>query len=128
MPSSTSPRAWHDARRTAALWAGILVGPIAWATLLETNYVLSYVSCEARHDWYLHAAVVVAVLVVAWGGWMAWRSGPAQDDEGRSHPVTSATSESRSRWMSIAGVMLSAWFILVILAMEIPILVLRTCQ
>jgi hypothetical protein len=110
------------------LWAGLLAGPVVWATLLETNYVLAYVSCEARHDWYLHAAVVVAVLIVALAGWLAWRSGPAEDDQRRSHPVTSATTESRSRWMSMAGVMLSAWFILVMLAMEIPILVLRTCQ
>ena len=28
MPSSTSRPAWHDARRTAALWTGLLAGPI----------------------------------------------------------------------------------------------------
>jgi hypothetical protein len=30
--------------------------------------------------------------------------------------------------MSMVGVALSMWFILVILAMEIPVLVLRTCE
>jgi hypothetical protein len=128
MPSSTSRPAWHETRRTAALWAGLLAGPIVWAALLETNYVLSYVSCETRHEWFFHVALAAAVLLVAAAGWFAWRSGPADDDQRRSHPVTSATAESRSRWMSIAGVLLSVWFILVMLAMEIPILVLRTCQ
>ena len=128
MPSSTSRPAWHDTRRTAALWAGVLAGPIVWAALLETNYVLAYVSCESRHTWFLHVAVLTAVALVGFAGWLAWRSGPAEDDHRRSHPVTAATAESRSRWMSIAGVMLSAWFLLVMLAMEIPILVLKTCQ
>jgi hypothetical protein len=86
------------------------------------------VSCESREEWFLHAAALVAIALVALAGWGAWRYGPPRNDERRSHPVTPATAESRSRWMSIAGVTLSLWFILVILTMEIPVLVLRTCQ
>jgi hypothetical protein len=128
MPSFISRHEWHEPRRIAALWTGLLAGPVVWFALLETNYVLSYVACETRHTWMLHVATAVAVLLVAGAGWLAWGAGPAEDDQRRSPPVTRATSESRARWMSLAGVAVSGWFILVILAMEIPILVLRTCD
>jgi hypothetical protein len=128
MPSYISRHEWHEPRRLAALWAGLLTGPVVWFALLETNYVLSYVACERRQTWMLHAAIAVAVLLVALSGWLAWGAGPAEDDQRRSPPVTRDTSESRARWMSISGVVVSAWFILVILAMEIPIVVLRTCD
>ena len=128
MPSYISRHEWHDPRRQLALWAGLLAGPVVWSALLGLNYMLSYVACETRQTWPLHLATAVAVAVVAAAGWMAWRGGPAENDQRRSPPVTRATSESRARWMSIAGVLTSAWFILVILAMEIPILVLRTCD
>ena len=128
MPSSTSRHAWHDPRRTVALWIGLFAGPVLWFTVLEANYVLSYVACESRQKWFLHAVTLVAVAAVGAAGLLSWRSGPAENSEHPAPPVTHATSESRARWMSIAGVVLSLWFMLVILAMEIPILVLRACE
>ena len=127
MPLSTLRHAWYEPRRAAALWIGILAGPVVWFSLLEANYVMSYVACEARQTWFLHAATFLSAALVAGAGWLSWRSGPAESDDRRSPPVTSATSESRARWMSIAGVVTSAWFILVILAMEIPLLLLGGC-
>lgn len=128
MASSTSRPAWHEPRRIAALWAGVLAGPIVWFTLLEVNYVLSYVSCESRQKWFLHLAVALSVVLVAAAGYLAWRYGPPEDTQDRTPPVTRSTSEIRSRWMAMAGVGLSIWFILVIVAMEIPIVILRVCQ
>jgi uncharacterized membrane protein YebE (DUF533 family) len=112
----------------AALWAGLLTGPLAWLALLETNYVLAYAACETQQKWFLHAATLAAVGLVAAAGWWAWRSGPPEDDQRHAPPVTRATSESRARWMSLAGIALSAWFILVMLAMEIPILIHHACD
>lgn len=106
----------------------MLAGPLVWFAILEADYVMSYVACESRHTWFLHAANLLSVALVAAAGWLAWRSGPAASDEHPTEPVTRATSESRARWMSMVGVALSMWFILVILAMEIPVLVLRTCE
>jgi hypothetical protein len=45
-----------------------------------------------------------------------------------THPLSDETRRQRSRWMSLAGVAFSIWFIVVILAMEVPIIVLRECQ
>jgi hypothetical protein len=127
MPSSTSPHAWHDARRTASLWVGLLAGPVLWFAVLQTNYVMSYVACETRHTWFLHAVNLAAAALVAAAGWVAWNSGPAENAEHPTAPITRETSENRARWMSIGGVLLSVWFVLVILAMEIPVLILSSC-
>jgi hypothetical protein len=121
-------RAISDRARNAFLWAGLLTGPLVWLALLETQYVLSYVSCQTRQHWPLHLATAIAVLVVAASGWLASRSGPAEDEEPRSAPSSDGTRESRARWMSLAGLATSVSFILLILTMEIPILVLETCQ
>jgi hypothetical protein len=128
MPSSISPPAWHDPARTAALWAGVLTGPIVWLVLLEVNYVLTYVACETGHKWFMHTAVLVALALVATAGYLAWVNGPPDDPEISTPPVTRETAEQRARWMALYGVVSSIWFFIVILANEIPILVLRACE
>jgi hypothetical protein len=130
MPSSISRRASHEPWRLAALWAGLLTGPVAWLTLLETNYVLAYVACEMRQTWFMHLGTAVALLVVAAAGWGAWYAshGDMTADQTLTHPLSDETRWQRSRWMSLAGVATSAWFIIVIVAMEVPIMVLRECQ
>ena len=133
MQSSTSfpvsPDA-HARRRVFALWTGVLAGPLVWLMLLEVNYVLSYVSCEARQTWFLHLATLVSVALVAAAGAWGWSAGrgPRELPEPLTEPVSAATCDVRTRWMGHASVGLSAWFILVILAMEVPVIVLRTCQ
>jgi hypothetical protein len=130
MPSSTSRPVSHERWRLAALWAGLLTGPIVWLGLLELNYVLAYVACETRSTWFMHLAIGVAVLLVAGAGYLAGAAsyGHILADETRTLPLSDETRVQRSRWMSLAGVALSIWFILVILAMEVPLVVLRECQ
>jgi hypothetical protein len=130
MPSSTSRPVSHERWRLAALWAGLLTGPIAWLMLLEVNYILAYVACESRSTWFMHLAVVIALLVVATAGYGAWAAshGNILAAETLTPPLSDETRLQRSRWMSLAGVALSAWFLLVILAMEVPLIVLKECQ
>jgi hypothetical protein len=128
MPSSISPPAWHNPVRTAALCVGVLTGPIVWLTMLEVNYLLNYVVCETGHKWFMHAAVVVALALVWVAGYFSWIYGPPDDPEIDTPPVTRETSEQRARWMALYGVASAIWFTIVILANEIPILVLRACE
>jgi hypothetical protein len=130
MGSSTSRPAWHERWRLASLWAGLLTGPIVWLSLLEANYVLAYVACETRATWFMHIAVLVALVLVAGAGYGAWRAsgGDLASAGTQAAPLSDETRLQRSRWMSRAGVAFSAWFILVILAMEVPLVVLRECQ
>lgn len=128
MASSTSRPAWHEPGRIARLWVGLLTGPVVWFALLEFNYAMSYVACESRTTWFLHTATLTSVVLIAGAAYVAWRAATPYPDRRHSPPATPETAESRRRWMAAAGVGLSLWFILVVLAMEIPILVLNTCQ
>ena len=133
MPSSTSRHASgdaHDATREIALWTGVLAGPVVWLALLEANYVMSYVACETRQTWFLHLATLIAVALTAGAGLWGWSAGHGAHElrEPLSPPVGFETSDTRARWMGQASVVSSVWFVLVILSMEIPVIVLRTCQ
>ena len=131
MPSSTSGRGSFDAGgRITALWIGVLAGPLAWAVLLETNYVLSYVACEQRQTWMLHLAAAMALAMVAGAAALTWRAAPQGLSYEREREVSTdpiATAIVRARFMAIGGLALCAWFALVIIATEIPVLVLKPC-
>ena len=130
MPSSTSRPVSHERWRLAAVWAGLLAGPLAWLTLLEVNYLFAYVACEVQRTWFMHLASAVAAALVAAAGFAAWRAsyGEITEAEVLTHPLSDETRKQRSRWMSLAGVACSIWFVVVILAMEVPIIVLKECQ
>jgi hypothetical protein len=129
MPSSTSARAFLDSPgRLAARWLGVLAGPVAWATLLETNSALSYVACEQRHKWMLHLATAVAIGLIVVAAYATWRASPPLG--GHEHPSLdpAETAMLRARFMTIGGLALCAFFTLVILATAIPALVLHPCD
>ena len=72
-----------------------------------------------------HAAAIVLVACAALGAWRAALPGHEVD-----RPTTDLgeTSADRNRFMAYGGVALSVWFIIAILALEIPAIVLRPCQ
>jgi hypothetical protein len=128
MPSSTLRHgsfSWGP--RLASLWFGIVAGPLAWAALLQTNYVLSYVACEQRHTWMLHLSAAVALALIAAGAYASWTAAPLGGAEDEASPDPADAAVNRARFMAISGLALCAWFSLVILATEIPVLVLQPC-
>jgi hypothetical protein len=90
--------------------------------LLETNYVLSYVACEQRHTWMLHVAAATALLLVGFGALAARFAMPSMPTGAQL-----SVEEARARFMSVGGLTLCAWFAAVIVATEIPVLVLHPC-
>jgi hypothetical protein len=106
---------------------GILAGPLVWAALLQTNYILSYVACEQRHKWMLHTATIVSLLLIAAAALVAWRASPPLHDDEHASEQPDGTSALRRRFMALAGLTLCAWFAIVILATEIPAVVLQAC-
>ena len=128
MPSSTLDRGSLDwGWRLAALWTGLLAGPVVWAALLETNYALSYVACEQRRTWMLHLSTAVAILLIALAALWVARAAPPLGDDGEPSIDPGETAVLRARFMVIGGLALCLWFTLVILATEIPVLVLHPC-
>jgi hypothetical protein len=133
MRSSISSRVSGDDHRPGRvflLWCGGLAGPIVWLTLLEANYVLSYVACERRQTWFLHLGTATAVALVALAGYLAWRAGhaPLRLEESPGTADGMGTSAARAQWMALFAAVNSIWFIIVIIAMSVPVVVLGTCQ
>jgi hypothetical protein len=136
MPSSTLRRGSFDGGpRLMALWAGVLAGPVVWATLLETNYTLSYVACEQRHTWMLYVSTIVALLIIGAAALASWNARPSlredkgvfkQDEEPSIEPEE--TGLLRARFMLVGGLTLCAFFSLVIIATAIPAIVLHPCN
>jgi hypothetical protein len=121
----------HRAWRVFLLWCGVLAGPIVWLVLLETNYVLSYVACETRQTWFLHLGTGIAVVVVASAGFLGWRAGHSPQgppEAEHAAPISAQTCAGRARWMALFALVNSIWFVIVIVAMSVPVIVLRTCQ
>ncbi len=129
MPSSILRRDSSDATpRWVALWIGVAAGPMAWAALLETNYVLSYVACEQRHKWMLHLSTFVAIAIVCAGAAIAWRAAPPFGDESEPSTNPNATALLAARFLAMAALVFCGWFLIVILATHVPVLLLGPCQ
>ena len=112
-----------------ALWTGLLAGPLSFLTLLEVNYVLSYVACETRSSWFLHASTAAAVALTAIAGVWSWRAGTRHatlSDE--CIPVGPETRYNRTRWMGVAAALLTVSFIIAMIALDVPVFVLSPCQ
>lgn len=107
------------------LWTGMLAGPIAWLLQLQTNYILAQLVCSRTSHVMLHVITVVALLLAAGGGLIAWRS---WQQAGREWPGESEGVVPRSRFMAVVGLLTSVMFFLVILAQGIPSFILNPCQ
>lgn len=128
MPSSIWRPDSGNRRRHLALWAGLIGPPVLWLTLLETDYLLAYAACSSQQTWFLYVAIAASCALAATAGFAGWRMGPPEDRDERSAPWTVRTREIRARWMSVSAVALTLWFLIVMLAMAIPVVVLRACD
>jgi hypothetical protein len=109
----------------AALWGGILLGPIAALGQLETNYALVLWACRAGRDWPLHLVSITAIFVASFAGLLAhrvWKQvGAEWDDAG-------AGATARARFMAAIGMLISLMMLFVILAQWIPVFIYGSCQ
>jgi hypothetical protein len=114
-----------DRRRTQLLAAGMFLAPFAWGFQLITNYSLTPTACATGREWLLHLVSLAAVLAALGGTLIAWRtktrltSGSTEEGDAR---------EAGRRFLALAGLVLSAFFVLVIVAEELPNWWLSACQ
>lgn len=114
-----------ERRRTWALAAGFFLAPFAWAAQLLVNYSLTPTACVSGETWFLHlvslAALVTALggSLVAWSAWTRLTSGSTVEGDAR---------ESGRRFMALVGTVQSIFFVLVILALELPTWWVDPCQ
>jgi hypothetical protein len=108
-----------------ALWWGILIGPLAWATDLGISYPIEQSLCRFNQAWGFHAITVCALALAVSGVLVARRElalVPRVPGEERPRPI------ARSRFMAQLGIALSVLFIIVILGEWVPKLGINPCQ
>jgi cation transport ATPase len=93
----------------------MLAPPMVWALHQQLSYALTPSACEARAEWWLHALTVLAVLAVAGVTFLAWGEHRRLADE------------SRSRFLAASGIGSGFFFLVVILATELPNWFLGAC-
>lgn len=99
-----------------------LIGPLAALAQLTLMYTLVPTACQ-RDSWaLLHGSTVAFLIMASSGALVAWR-GTAEFRE-----VDGDLSHERSRWLAVAAMALSIGSMLVIVALELPNVILRNCQ
>ena len=111
--------------RDAALWTGVLAGPIVWLISFQTNFVLVPWACVFQGKLALYLVSLVALLLVAGSGLLAWKQ---WSQLGKQAEFEGAGALPRSRIMAFGGIMLSALSFVVILGQAIGEIILGACQ
>lgn len=107
-------------------WVGLLTGPIVW--LVQFQIIYTMVPWECAHDRQkilMHVVMVVALLLVAGGAFIAWRN---WQRAGVKWPNGDNPVISRSRFMAVIGLLTSAMFFFVILVQGVASFILQPCQ
>lgn len=114
---------WLEPRTLLSQWAGVLLGPAAWALHLQVSYTLAALACDDAWRFSIHAMTALSLVVALTGLYVArrnWQASLGGAPDG--HRL------DRSRFMAIAGLGLSAFFAIVITAQWIPTLFLEPCR
>ena len=118
---------------SAALWFGVLGGPVAWSTQLVVNYSLEeWFACApstTAQGEVLGLQVPTAALIVSTALTMiAVAAGVVSVLCYRSMRADGDEVATRERWMALAGIMNSVLYLIVILASFGPPLLLDVCE
>lgn len=102
----------------------VLAPPLVWATQQQANFSLTATVCEAGAEGWLHLvslAALAAVILTAFLSWGDWKRLPeGSTDEGMP-------GASRSRFLALSGMTLGLFFVLVIVATDLPNWILGAC-
>ena len=114
-----------DLRSRQLLVAGMFLAPFAWALQLLVNYSITPTVCANGQTWLLHLVSLLAALTAVSGALLArmsWtRLTAGSTVDGDAYAVG-------RRFLALAGMGLSAFFVLTILAMDLPNWWLSACQ
>lgn len=114
----------REPRMTALAWLSVMLPPIAWATSMQINYMLTPFECYGGSRFPLYVINVVALLLSVTGGAIGlhlWRRQSYEWANESNDPKT------RNRFLAVLGMLMSGNFTLVILAQGIAIVVFHPC-
>ena len=93
-------------------WSGVLGGPVIWLIFLQVNYMLARSACLSQSKALLAIVTVVAFFGTLASGFAAWRG---WHQAGATAHTENGDAVSRSRFMALSGIGLSALFAFVVL-------------
>jgi hypothetical protein len=126
MPPTNIELRYSSPRGLRELWAGFLLGPTAWFVHLSLSYFLAQTRCEDPSSLSFLLTTVIFGLVALTGTWFSWKN---FDRTGREWPRGEDDGVLiRSRFLAIAGLLLSALSLLAIAGQTVPMLVLPPCS
>jgi len=101
----------------------MLAGPVVWVVYMEASYMLAPLACQTGSTVALHGMSAVSLMIIAVAGLFSWASWKklSRGGTGRGQRM------SRRSFMAAGGVALSCMFILVIIAQEIPRIMISPC-
>lgn len=99
----------------------LIVGPLSALWNQAVTYSLVPTACERGSKGMLHLVALVFFLLSLWGAAIGWRYRAPDTPE-------SEEIHQRIRWMAISAIVLSLSCALIVVAMEIPNVILRSCD
>jgi hypothetical protein len=111
--------------RLAAQWVGLLLAPATFFAHLQGAYVLVPRACRYDASVWLHVVGVASVLLAAAGTLVAWR---VWEDAGRHETTETGGPLPRARFLGVVGFVMSAMFVLLLLAQWVAGFVISPCQ
>lgn len=121
-------RAFHPEKsefhpRDRWLIAAFIGAPSAWMLHLIISYSLVPESCERKTKLMLHVVTLLCAAIAAVAGVIAWRIRATCQLE-----PASAVWKERTKWTATMTLVLAISMVVVIIAQEIPNLLLRSCD
>jgi hypothetical protein len=115
----------RDARQIGALWAGVLLPPVAFLSNLGLGYVLVPRECASTNSLPIHLTHLAFLLLTLLGGWIGWRG---RQEPHHEVPRDPEGSVGRVALMAASALLGSVMFSLVIVAQWIASLMLDPCR
>ena len=107
------------------LWVAILTGPLAWFLNLEANFALAPLACTGRGKMFLHLVAAITFIMALTA---ACTSYVQLNLRTRRADGETAAAPATYRTLAMAGLVLNAFSLLVIVAQAIPNFMLEGCE
>jgi hypothetical protein len=119
------PEEFRSGPAAAALWWGVLAGPISFALNEVLSYAIVQHACSTQHYRLLHFYSALGILL-AISGFITARSCYVRVPKSAS--LEEGNPYSRARWMAIYGMAGSLMFVIVNIALSIPKGIMNPCD
>lgn len=124
---SEEPRKWHE-RLNVTLWT-LIVPPTVWAGHFLFSYLWAAISCAkvgafATFPILFVVGTLVALVLIAVSGWIAWRQSRLP---GGSAPHEDSTDIDRLRFLAKSTLLLAGLSFVGVLFTALPVIFLRDC-